>query len=386
MLVVILSIFGMCVCCPGIVGAAKWEDLEIRSFSTGGLPFHFSSEMEHKMAIDQALAELKETDPQHRQYAVGYLFSLGAQDIAASIAPLLDDPSSAVRSEVIKTLAAAHASSYTTRIALFLRDPHPRVRAAVAEALCALGAKEYAADVAKLLSDDGIGLGDVGDELIFVKAAAAHALGSFGSREYAGAIAALLNYREHASVRGSAARALGRLQATEYADVIAVHLTDYGNADVWWDCMNALVKLGAHNHADDIARGLKDHRKWVALAALDDLQAVEQAPKIAALLRNRTDWRPGITLRAAAVWTLGDLQAKEYAGEIAGLLYDMNPGVRSAAREVLRHWGLNPQATFARHLIRRPVALLWSRDGYLGAMAILLFGWLVRRSMVKARV
>ncbi|MEH1844061.1 MAG: HEAT repeat domain-containing protein [Nostoc sp.] len=139
--------------------------------------------------------------------------------------------------------------------------------------------------------------------------------------------------KDSAVSRKAAAQALGQMQAKEQAPQVALLLKD-SDSGVRNAAAQALKQMQAKEVVPQVALLLKDSDSGVrnaAVQALKQMQVKEVVPQVALLLK---DSDSGV--RNAAAQALGQMQAKEQAPQVALLLKDSDIFVRSAAVQVLK--------------------------------------------------
>ena len=237
---------------------------------------------------------------------------------AASVAPLLQDPSPQVRAGALRVLGDAKLQEFEERIAELLSD----------SAECRM---PLFIDPDPLCSHSPKGV---------VCAAASDALSALGAKGAAGKIAALLTH-PHPVARCRAVSALGLLRATAFADKIADLLED-PDRDTRAYAVDAMAQLGARGYAKKVAALLATDEwlvKYSALWTLVEFDAQDQAAAIRARLKDEDGGLDGDAARA-----LAKLGRKECAEEIAALLDSKNPHTVGCAVQALRVLGAKDQA------------------------------------------
>ena len=161
-----------------------------------------------------ALPALQDASPIVRATAVKSILSMGSEESAAQLLPLLNDKDEFVRRETAYALGLTHSRSATSPLSeRLLNDKEDGVRAAAAVALGEIADEAAVVALAGALAPELSAPAKKKQKRepnVFVLRAAATALGRIKSRAGTSAlISALSNEKLHADVRREAARSLG---------------------------------------------------------------------------------------------------------------------------------------------------------------------------------
>jgi len=158
--------------------------------------------MHRPAASRAALAALKDPSPIVRATATKAVLSIGEEESAAALIPLLNDKDEFVRREAAYALGLTHSRKATAALSeRLLNDKKDGVRAAAAVALGEVADKAAVVDLVSVLPKE---------KNPFVLRAVAAALGKIKSRAATAALVAVLNNEKlDNDVRREAARSLG---------------------------------------------------------------------------------------------------------------------------------------------------------------------------------
>ncbi|MCC5667696.1 HEAT repeat domain-containing protein [Nostoc sp. CHAB 5784] len=185
-----------------------------------------------------------------------------------------------------------------------------------------------------------------------------------------------LQDKDSAVSRNAAAQALGQMQAKEQAPQVAQLLKD-SDTDVRKTAAYVLEQMQAKEQAPQVAQLLKDSDTYVrnaAAKALGQMQAKEVVPQVVLLLKDYDS-----RVRNAAVEALGQMQAKEQAPQVAQLLKDSDTDVRRAAAYALGQMQAKEQAPQLAQLLKNP-------DGGVRGAAIQALGQMQAKEVVPQLV
>jgi HEAT repeat protein len=299
-------------------------------------------------------------DPALHEYATHALVSIGCRSPEAYQAGL-DHPVEAVRQGSLRCLAFVAPPGGLELVAPLIHDPSPAVRAEAVAALGRLGRDEDAAMLLfELLADESevvqesamdalAHLPPAGVRPLLVQALeradpqrrvrAVETLGRLGDPAAAAALeAAAADPRE--SVRRAAIKALGELELPGALERLRVALSDPSGL-VRQQAVLSLGRLQDPEAAADLLPLLDNpdpRLRFFVLQALGRLRHPGAAPAVLTFLN---DERP--ELRFAAVEALGGLRAPAAVRPLLGVLQDADRNLRRAAAESLGHVG-DPQA------------------------------------------
>jgi HEAT repeat protein len=298
-------------------------------------------------------------EPTLEQYAAHALVSIGFRDRAA-FEHGLGHADDAVRQGTIRCLAWIAPPEGVALVAPMIHDPSPAVRAEAISAIGRLGDEDAAmllfellGDESELIQESAMGaLARLAPERVApllvqalaspevqVRVRAAETLGLLRDPETAPALVPLCSDARE-DVRCAAIKALGEIEAPQVGELLRAALRDASSL-VRQQAVLSIGKLGEPESAADLLPLLEEpdpRLRFAALRALGQVRSPQAVPRILPFLQDARK-----ELRFGAVEALGQIRALEAVRPLIGVLQEPDRNLRRAAVESLGLVG-DPQA------------------------------------------